>query len=152
MSRSGRTMQVRTVVREVACPSQQQRVYSTFSGCQHQLVPGLIYDLPLHTLQLSPSLRHVTFEAVHMWLWRSAYCVTCLRFRQQQFPQANKSLKRPHAPARTFLAPACCILRAPVMCRAAAGWWSSQGAELVEACPDLSDAPKVFEVSRQRWA
>ncbi|WIA30423.1 hypothetical protein OEZ86_000507 [Tetradesmus obliquus] len=31
------------------------------------------------------------------------------------------------------------------LCRAAAGWWASQGSELVEACPDLSDAPQVFE-------
>jgi hypothetical protein len=127
-------------------------VSSTFVNCQHQLVPELMYDLPLRTLQLSPASRNVTFEAIHMWLWRSAYCVKCLRFRQQQFPQANKSLERPHAPAWTFSAPAYCTVHAPATCRAAAGWWPSQGTELVEACPDLRDAPRVFEVSRQRWA
>ncbi|KAF6258940.1 amidase signature domain-containing protein [Scenedesmus sp. NREL 46B-D3] len=34
------------------------------------------------------------------------------------------------------------------LCRAAAGWWSSQATELVEDCPDLSSAPKVFELLR----
>jgi amidase len=33
------------------------------------------------------------------------------------------------------------------LCRAAAGWWGRQGAELVEAAPDLQDMQQVFLVS-----
>jgi amidase len=37
------------------------------------------------------------------------------------------------------------------LCRAAAGWWQQQGAQLTEAAPELGDMQGVFMVSAHTW-